>query len=319
MNDREKKLGAAVALLVILWGGNWTWQKYAAWRDSAVTRRTAAESDSQNVFLQRTQARIKVDKLREWRKQSLPADLAVAKSEYRGWLIKQLQDARLDVDDVVPQRTGQRSNAYQAISYQVTADGRADAVVRFLDSFYRSGQLHKITSMTLTPVSSRSLQMMLTVEALVVDGVARQSGLYEGESDRLALASADEYVERIVERNPFVAYEPPPPARPPVGKDEPKRDTTPPPPRFNEAEFAFLTGVVSVGDRYQAWVTVRTWPDRLRLHAGDDIEVGQFKGKVVRVEAKQLVVETEEGDVIEIGMGEKLTDGRQLPSTAAGS
>lgn len=318
MSDREKKLGAAVALLVLLWGGNWTWQKYSAWRDDAIARASSAETGSQTAFTEWRQALNQVSKLRDWREQSLPGNLQVAQSEYRGWLIEQLQEARLDVDDVVPQRTGQRSSAYQAISYQVTADGRADAVVRFLDSFYRSDQLHKISSLTLTPVGSRNVHVMLTVEALMVEGVARKSGLHEGESDRLALASADEYIDRIVDRNPFVAYEPPPPPRkdpPRVVREEPREE----PPKFNHAEYAKLTGVVSVGDDYQAWVTVDTLGERLFLRAGDDIEVGLFKGKVVRVVEQQLVVETEDGSIVVFGMGDTLTEGQVLTSASAGS
>ncbi|WP_425397898.1 hypothetical protein [Aeoliella sp.] len=321
MSDREKKLAAAVVLLVVLWGGNWAWKKYATWRDNAVARHSAADTGKQDAFHQRVQAQRKVAQLGKWRKQSLPAVLPVAQSEYRGWLIHQLQEARLDVDDLVPQRTNLRSNAYQAISYQVTANGRSEAVIRFLDSFYRSDQMHKITSLQLTPDGSRDVKVVLSVEALVVNGVKRKTGLYEGESERLALASADEYIERIIERNPFAAYEPPPPPRkerPVVVREE--RSTPPPRPRFNHAEYAYLTGLVSVGDDFQAWVTVRTQEkDRLRLNKGDDIEVGLFKGKVVSIDKRLMVVETEDGDVVEFGMGDKLTDGRILTSAAAGS
>lgn len=319
MSDREKKLTAAVVLMVGLWLGNWGWQKYSAWKQAAIAQQSTAASNAQTAFLERQQARVAVNKLGAWREMSLPANPTVAQSQYRAWLIESLQQARLDVDDVNPRRTGQRSDAYEALSYVVTADGPLDAVVRFLTSFYQSDQLHKITTLSLIPMEgSGTLRVSLTVEALVVAGAERKSGLAQGTAERLKLASADEYVERIVARNPFVAYKPPPPPRPDppkvVRKDPPK----PSKPRFNHAEHAKLTGVVSVGDDYQAWVWVQTLDERLFLRKGDEVKVGLFEGTVLDIYQKELLVETDDG-VLAFRVGDKLTDGRQLTSASAGS
>src|SRR5690606_3059483 len=125
--------------------------------------------------------------------------------------------------------------------------------------------------------------------------------------------------DRIVGRDPFVAYKKPvpkPEPRPVVVREERPRPA--PRPEFNHAEHAKLTGVVSVGDDYQAWVTVQTLGDKLYLRKGDPVKVGLFEGTVIDVLEKELVVETEAGVTV-IRVGDTLTDGRLLTAAPAGS
>lgn len=317
MSQREKTLAAAVGLMVLLWGGSWVWQNYSSWKESAAARRSSAAADLQTSLLEQQKARAAVKKLRAWREKSLPANLAVAQSEYRAWLVEQLQLAGLVVADVSPRPTGQQSTAYQALGYEVEASGKLAGLVRFLDTFYRSDQMHKIGSLRLAPQGDGDrLRVTLNVEALVVTGTERQDGLAEGASDRLALDSADQYVERIAARNPFVAYEPPPPPSPKVvARPRPKPVEEP---KFDHAKHANLTGVVSVGNDYQAWVTIHTLGERLYLRKGDDVKVGQFEGTVLDVYEKELLIETDAG-VIALRVGDKLSDGKKLTTTSAGS
>ena len=319
MSDREKKLTALVALVLSLWLGNWGWQKYSTWRQAATGRRTSSDSAAQEARLELIQAKQVAARLRNYRERSLPSNPAVAQSQYRAWLVEQLQDTKLEVDDVSPRRSGQRTTAYEPLSYVVTASGKLESVVRFLDRFYRSDQLHKISALRMTPMSDdQRLRITLSVEALVVGGTERASGLASGTSDRLDQPSADEYVKRIVARNPFVAYEPPPPPRrepPKVVRQAPR---APAKPRFNHAAHAKLTAVVGSKDDLEAWISIQTLGEQLRLRRGDEIEVGQFKGTVLDVYQQELLVETEQG-VVAIRLGKTLADGRTLTATSTSS
>ncbi|QDU55441.1 hypothetical protein [Aeoliella mucimassa] len=321
MNDREKKLAAAVGVIFALWGCYWGWNKYSDWKQTAQKSLTSAQNSLQEAELDKLKAEDAVKQLNEWRNQSLPADPAKAQAQYRGWLVEQLQDARLDVDNVTPRRVTGRSDAYEPVSYQVEATGKLDSVVKFLDTFYRSDLLHKISSLRLTPRDGSSeLSVSLSVEALVVDGTERTEGLSEGTSDRLKLASSKEYLDRIVGRNPFAEYKDPPPKLPDrvVTTSQPEPRQPAPKPSFNHAEFATVTGFVSDGDDYQAWVWAKTLEDeRLRVKRGDAIEVGEFKGTVVDVFKQELVVETPEG-LIAFRLGDTLLEGRIMASAPAG-
>lgn len=310
MTNREKKLAAAVAILIMLGVGNWGWQKYSTWKQSATARKTTAATDLQAAMLEQTKTRRAVNKLRAWREQSLPANAAVAQSQYRAWLVELLQDAGLDVTDVTPRPTGQQSSAYKALGFEAEASGTLTGVVKFLDAFYRSDQLQKISSLRLAPMNDDNdqLRVTLNVEAIVVNGTERQHGLPEATSNRLALASASEYVERIAGRNPFVAYKPPAPLRPKVvERPRPKPAEKP---KFNHAEHAQITGFVSEGDNYEAWVTVHTLGERLYLQKGDEVKVGAFEGTVIDVYRSELLIDTDAG-LLAFGLGDKLTDGKK--------
>ncbi|MGI9457813.1 MAG: hypothetical protein ACR2NU_14705 [Aeoliella sp.] len=312
MSPREKKLTAAVVLLVLLWGGNWAWLRYSRWHQTAQAANRNAESALGAAKLEQLKTNDAVEKIKQWREKSLPAIANVAQSQYRAWLIERLQEARLKIDDVTPTGSGQRSGAYQGLTYTIDAAGDLTAVVKFLDSFYRSDQLHKISVLRLTPQEQGDLRVTLTIEALVVSGTERKSGLVDLVSDRLALESVDQYVSRVVSRDPFKAYTPPKPPPKVVERVVVKPREKP---KFDDSKHAKFTGVVSYGNELQAWVHVQTKGDMLHVKRGDDLKVGLFEGQVVDVRPQQLVIMTAEG-MLAIRIGKTLREGVVLPDDA---
>lgn len=307
MTPREKKLAAAVIVLILLGGGSWAWKKYDEWASQARASRDSAAASLQTALLDQQKTRAAVRQLRGWRDKSLPSNTNIAQSEYRAWLLEKLQEAKLDIADVTPTGGGQRSDAFQSLNFTVNADGNLPAVVSFLDSFYRSDQLHKIGVLRLTPLpDSKQLRVVLNIEALVLEGTQRESGLADGKSDRLALESAEKYIDRINGRNLFVAYTPPtPPPAKVVVKEKPK---PPEKPKFDDSKHAKVTAILG-GDELQAWVHLKTKGETLRVKQGDELKVGLFEGKVVEVRPQHLVVETPEG-VLAVRVGDSLRDGK---------
>ncbi|MCO6458501.1 MAG: cadherin repeat domain-containing protein [Pirellulaceae bacterium] len=68
----------------------------------------------------------------------------------------------------------------------------------------------------------------------------------------------------------------------------------PSPPRFDEAGYAYVIGVVEINGRPQIWVSVRTSGQLLKLHEGERVTVGQFDGVIRRIHPK--AIEFESGD-----------------------
>src|SRR5690606_37674970 len=119
------------------------------------------------------------------------------------------------------------------LSFAIQTAGSMEDILKFLDQFYRSDQLHKITKLTLTPTKGRDeVTASIDVEALAVQGTKRKTGLAQGISERLAQPSAKEYIERITSRNLFAEYKPPRPERPPVAQTKPRE--RPVPPKFDD-------------------------------------------------------------------------------------
>ncbi len=296
MTSREKKLGLAVLLMAACWGAWTLWGSYREARRFRVASRLSAEQAQQRARFDRLRAETAVERLSQYQQSSLPIDQQEAQLAYRAWLFDRLEEAGLDFDDVTLVDRNQGTGAYTELVYSAQADGDLAAVTRFLHAFYKAPVLHKITTLKLTPKAKGRLQVSLGVRALAVDGANRQEGLPEGKSERLHLASLDEYVKSIVQRDVFREYTPPPPPRPPrAQRPVVKRDPPPPKPRFDAANYAYLTGVVQAGDRLQAWIHVRTKGDTLRVFEGDKLEVGLLKGEVESISAKRIVVRTSEG------------------------
>jgi Type II secretion system (T2SS), protein M subtype b len=293
MSQREKILAAAVLSLFVLWGGGKLWGRY---NESLANQRAAliaAQGKLDDAKLALEWGRMAVKQLEVWQMQSLPADRDVAQTLYREWLRAKCSDAGVTLDDIQTDQRTTRTEAYTTIGYTITAHGSLKAVASLLYSFYRSSQLQQITRMQVRPgADTGQLSVLLQIEALVLPGSTNTAKLPEGVSSRLAKASVEDYVKSITGRNLLIAYAPPR-AEPPAGAAH----TEPPKPKFDDAEFAFVTGIVEVDGRLQAWITVRTTAEELRVFAGDAVKVGQFEGKVVSIAPRTIVLKSGDEEV----------------------
>ncbi|MEQ8848736.1 hypothetical protein [Botrimarina sp.] len=299
MNQRERFLVGVVVSIVVLWLGWQGWQSYQGAYDrrvSTVDQLEEALYDQELEVLRGREARERLELLQT---RSLPADADVARSAYADWLKDTIRESGLELDSVRGVATRRFDDAATELTFNAVASGPPEAVVRFLDAYYRLGVLHQLTNLQLRPADDtgeRWRVVSLTSAALVVDGASREAGLPEEprEPPRLRLAEAAAYAERIGARNLFARYTPPPPPRPdpqPVARSEPR----PEPPPFDDAKHAKLTGIVRDGAELQAWVLVRTTGEQLRLKAGDKLEVGSLTGTVKSVGPREMTVESEAG------------------------
>lgn len=311
MTKREKMLLAGVIGVIALWGG---WRGLSAYQGALADRRSelrSLERDLSDARLEQALVDEAIQNLESWQERSLPTNLQVAQSEYRGWLVERLSEAGLSFDNVRRVSARPVANAYTAITYLAHAEGDLDQVTRFLHTFYSSRLLHKLTLVRLAPLSgSGKLGLDITVEALIVEGAVRKEGIVEGQSDRLAHSGVEDYLDSIGARNLFVPYTPPPPPRP---KPEPRVvvERPPPPPKFDDSKHAYISGVVGDAEGPQAWLNVRTTGETLYLRQGDPFEVGQFQGRVlsINVRDKEVVLESD-GQVLKLELGSHLREAK---------
>jgi len=308
VNRREKMLAAAVLLLVVAFVGRSLYGRYQRALDSRTTEVIEAQKQLFAVNEKLIQGRAAVRQLREWQARSLPEDREKALTLYKSWLLEKAKEAGLDVNDINPASRPSASTSYTSIGYQIKASGSLPAVAAMLYEFYRSPQLHQVTKLNLNrPQGGSKIEVSLDVEALSLPGAEATEKLPEGESNRLKLASLDDYKKTLTERDLVNVYTPPRPPRPPVAE----RSKPPAPPKFDEAEQAHFTAAVGPLGALEAWINVRTTGETLHLAAGDELKVGALAGKVVSIDNRSMVYETE-GKQFRVALGESLRKGKEL-------
>jgi hypothetical protein len=306
MNRREKMLAGVVLGLVALVAIRYFYGRYDASLQSSESQLIAARQQLAEINLALKKGQRSQRKLESWQKRSLPSNREKALSLYKAWLLAKAKESGLTVDDITPTSRPAPSTAYTAVGYSMTASGSLASVASMLYEFYRSTQLQQITLVRLTrPPGASQVQIVFDAEALILPGANATDSLPAGESKRLKLASLAEYHKSINDRDLMSVYTPPRPVETVV------RDTPPPPPKFDDSEHAYFSGSVGIGDKYQAWIHVRTTGETLHLHPGDSFKVGQFEGQIVSVGERSMVYQAGEKK-FRVALDQTLRKGTEL-------
>jgi hypothetical protein len=310
MKPRERilavSLGGAAALFVLYlifssWIGMFTS------RNQRVGDLEKKIGEKDRTMLQVRQA---IARRSELEKRSLPTNRELARSLYHNWLTSTVQGSELSDINVSPKETTGATKSFEKLSFTVRGQGTLAQITKLLHDFYTPNYLHQIRFMTLNPVEkSNKLNLMMTVEALILPGAANKDSLPTEKGDQLVAAnSADEYRKVIVERNLFAEYTPPP-----------VRTVTEPPrePPFDVAKLAYITMVaVGTDGRAKAFLHERNIDKTTHLHDGDPFEVGSLKGTVKRIDFERRQVEMDvAGKSFLISMGKSL--GEQMTAQKA--
>ena len=307
MNQREKVLAAVVLAVLVLLGGKGLWGRYRALVAQRHSNLQSARDQLAAAKVQLRRGQRATERLERWQQQSLPADRELARSLYRTWLLERCAQAGLAVDNIESTQRALSTASQTAIGYSIAARGTLKATITLLYEFYRSTMLHQITRLQLRPAGDAGqLNVTFSVEALILPGATVEVELPTGVSDRLVRANVDEYVEGIAGRNLLAVYRPPRAGPPPTARQE-----RPPPPKFDDAKFAHVTGIVQVDGRLQAWITVRTTGEVLRLFEGDAVKVGLFEGHIVSIGPRMIVLECDD-EQLQVNLGENLRDGKTV-------
>lgn len=145
---------------------------------------------------------------------ALPYDPALARSSYQDWMLKlveqhQMQSASVDADTPRPievrSRTTKRKRNLvgHRIDFTLRARTTLEHLTDFLYDFHRSAQLHKIRSLSLTPlVNGNQLDLSLSIETLSLQATERKaelSTLIRGQQS----VPEREHFQQFVNRNLF--------------------------------------------------------------------------------------------------------------------
>jgi hypothetical protein len=314
MNQREKMLAVAVALLVVALVGRSMYGRYQRALETRTDAVTEAQKQLMAVNRKLAQGRAALRQMQDWQTRSLPADQERALTLYKAWLLEKAKAAGLEVSDITPPTRSSGSGAYKTIGYTITAKGSLPNIAAMLYEFYHSPQLHQVTKLQMNrPQGASEIEVSMEVEALSLPGAEATDKLPEGDSKRLRLANVEDYKKTFEERDLASVYTPP---RPP-GDAVAERSKPPAPPKFDDAEQAHFSGsTAGPTGAPKAWINVRTTGETMYLSAGDDLKIGTLEGKIVSVDNRSLVYETG-GKKFRVALGESLRKGKELPADAS--
>ena len=306
LNQRERILAVATAALlgaVLLY--------FLAPALQGPRRALHGQKEQATAELERRKHRLELaaraeERLEGWRRRSLPANAETAVSLYQNWLLQTARDAGFTAVTIDAAQGRRRPEVFQALRFNMQATATLEQLTAFLHRFYQVGHLHQILSLSLLPESrGERLTLQMSVEAFSLPTADRADELATVPSER-ELAELSEYRKAIAGRNLFAAYQPPPPPRPTVAETpRPAPQPRPTPPRFDPVRHAYLTGIVRADDRWQAWILARTSGERFELFEGDAFQIGDARGRMLRIEEREAEVEFD-GQRYVIPLGENL-------------
>ena len=293
---RQTLLIAALATAAIVVAGDRLgWQSaFTGPLNKRQQRKDLLEKRLQARRTELAEALAAVKQLDVWQRRSLPSEPQVARSLYQAWLLELVGRVGLVNHSVDAGEPRNRGGLVYPISFTVQGRGTLDQLTEFLHEFYSAGHLHQIQSLVITPVGRRDLlDLSISIETLALAGADRKDRLSAEKSAKLACASLEDY-QVIADRNVF--------------------GTTGP---ADPTDHTFLTGIRCLnGEPEEAWFTLRTAddPDRavLKLRIGASLQIGQFQGKVVRIDEDDVVLEAD-GERWLVGLGECLAQAYALP------
>ena len=226
-------------------------------------------------------------------RQSLPANVDVARSVYRAWLIKEVERAGFVSPNVDSGSPANHHGLFQSLPFSIRGRASLDQLTRFLYAFYRTDYLHHIQSLGITPLSNSSqLDISLSIETLILPGASAESARSEVVSDAGKPQPFDKY-RSIIRRNLFAAG----------GALDPVAQT-------------YLSGITAVNGRFQAWFDLRATNRTAKLNVGDTLDVGQFRGTVVEIDKLDVTLESD-GDRWLLSVGENLDQAFAVPRLGA--
>ncbi len=291
MSDSRKRLLTIVLGLVILYfGGDFVLRTYV---DEPLKVKQARKEQLQKKIKGKKKelaaCKEAIRKLSVWEESSLPSDTEIARSLYRAWLLELVERSEFQTAHVDSGAANSRKGFYDALGFSVRGKGTLHQIVRFLFDFYRAGHLHKIQSLSLTPLGKGGgLDVIMTIEALVLPGADRKDQLSTLTSHRLSYNSLEDY-GIIAQRNIFG-----------VGGET------------DESRQVFLTAVTQDDGQPEIWFTLRGHDKLLKLRQGSRFEIGHFTGTVVDIFEDDVIFESV-GERWLLSIGEPLADATALP------
>ncbi len=197
MKQREKTMALVlIGLMTVVLGGLLYFQYYSGQMRSLDNRLSALNDDNFKEDMSLMELSKAMPRLKLAQKLSLPADVDLSKREYSKLLNKLLSESgfygtpsvKLKQTEMRATTSAAKRPPFTKLTFDVRATGDLNELIDFLEKFYRTPLLHRITRLTVTrPLTSTStsrrsrdadsLDILLTIEAMILEGAEKRNTL----------------------------------------------------------------------------------------------------------------------------------------------
>jgi hypothetical protein len=204
MTSRDRILAVSVGFTLALLVAFWGWSKMNgmyAFRRNEILKLEESLVKEKRLDRQTVAATFR---MRNYEERSLPPVPGEARSAYQTWLLNLFAKAGMGQPLVTPSNGKDVPKLYVAQIFAVRGKGTLPQVVKLLHGFYSADYMHRIAKLEIKTIKdSKELDVSLDIEALSLERASATAKLQERPSDRLALATQEDYLRIISERNLF--------------------------------------------------------------------------------------------------------------------
>ena len=205
MNQRERLLSLVVGVMLATMALVFAYGRI----DNLFARRRATLSRIQNDVDGKRQIIMRgkhvLRRLTEFEARSLPANQALAGSQYQAWLSEIVQQAGIEGIQVKPVAQAQRANGSTQLTFSVSGKGDLRQVVAFLESFYKLDAIHRIRRLPLKPIEGTKLLQAtnIMIDTLVVPTADERKDFDTSAASEFAENLSEDFAAPILARNMF--------------------------------------------------------------------------------------------------------------------
>jgi hypothetical protein len=351
MQQRERRLAQITGIVALIAAVQFGYTFIQGAFDERQSRIGALEQDLTDKGSAQIRGKRAKKRIEEWNKRSLPSNLDRARSLYQNWLANKVEDLRLAKAEVSSGPAIPRQGIYNRLPFMVRGQGNLGQITQLLYEFYRADHLHQVQRLSLTPIAAPGgdasaqasmpsaageqtaqpafgppggfgpgmfgmrgmfggrgmpgmdqmtlFDISMSIEALVLPGADRSDQLNAAASKRLAFEELDDYRRPITRRNIFAPYV----ERPQSG---------------DESQDAYITAVMKVDGRLQAWLSFRNLGMIRKLREGDRVDVGSVHATVVTIREQAIEIESD-GKRRKVSLGSSLAESQELSKAESAS
>jgi hypothetical protein len=202
MNKRERILALIAGLCLLLVAGLYG---ITTWTGAARARRAQIAGLEKAVRDKNRSVRLSIapaDRLQDYQRRSLPADLEKARSLYQTWLLNLVKEVGLEDTqvNVLPARS--EKGVYQVLGFSVSGRGNLPKLVSFLHQFYSADLLHRVRRLHVKRVpGTKQLDLALAIDAVSLPTADSLDKLNDQDLRQLAHGDQGAYMDAILQRN----------------------------------------------------------------------------------------------------------------------